>query len=133
MVAKLSITVDSREVIEALDRLAVRDTNKTLLAGLKKGGNFLAGKGRGEAPAKPRKLKRTVRARNAKRDKPGEVVSARHRLNVIVQHGTRDRYTRAGAYRGRIKPNPFITRTADRYGDQALDIAERAIGDELDL
>lgn len=127
------IRVDSKEVTKALDDLSGRDTSKTLTKALKKGGNFLAGKGRAEAPKRPRRYKSTIRARNAKRDKPGVVVSARHRLNVIIQGGTRDRYTKAGAYRGRIKPNPFMTRTADRHGDGALDIAERALSDELDL
>ncbi len=127
------IRVDSKEVTQALDDLSGRDTSKTLQKAMKKSGNFLAGKGRAEAPSKPRRYKSTIRARNAKRDKPGVVVSARHRLNVIIQGGTRDRYTKAGAYRGRIKPNPFMTRTADRHGDAALDIAERALSDELDL
>jgi hypothetical protein len=133
MVAGISISVDSREVVEALDKLSSRDTSKSLQRALKKGGNFLAGRTRAEAPGKPRRYKSKIRARNAKRDKPGVVVSAKHRLNVIIQGGTRDRYTRSGAYRGRIKANPFVTRTADRYGDEALDIAERAISDELDL
>jgi hypothetical protein len=127
------IEVDDREVIRTLDELAARDATKALQNALKKSGNFLAGRARAEAPSKPRRLKRSIRARNAKRDRPGVVVSARHRLNAIVQHGTKDRYTRSGAYRGRIRPDPFITRTADRYGDEALDMAERAISAELEL
>jgi len=130
---RLEVRVDSSEVTEALDQLSDRDTRGALQRAMKKSGNFLAGKARPEAPPRPRKLKRTVRARNAKRDRPGVVVSAKHRLNVIVQHGTEDRYTRSGAYRGRIKPNPFITRTADRHGNEALDIAERELGNELNL
>ena len=129
----LVIRVDSAEVIEALDELDSRDTNKALQKAVKKAGNFVAGKARPEAPTRPRRYRSTIRARNAKRDKPGVVVSARHRLNVIIQGGTKDRYTKAGAYRGRIKANPFMTRVGDRYGDATLDVAERALSDELDL
>lgn len=130
---ELSFTVDDRDVIKALDKLDRAQGEKTVMTGLKKGGNFLAGKARGEAPAHPRRYKRTIRARKAKRERPGVVVSARHRLNVIIQGGTKQRHTKSGANRGRIKPNPFITRTADRYGEKAMDIAENAIGDALDL
>lgn len=128
-----TIRVDSKEVTEALDDLGSRDTSKTLQKALKKSGNFLAAKARAEAPRKPRKLRSSVRARNAKRDKPGVVVSARHRLSPIVQHGTKDRFTKSGAFRGRITANPFISRTADRYDDAALDIAEQELSKQLDL
>jgi hypothetical protein len=129
----LVIRVDSSEVTEALDDLSSRDTSNALKKATKKAGNFLAGKARAEAPPKPRRLKPTVRARNARRDRPGSVVSARHRLNPIVQGGTKDRYTRAGAFRGRIRPNPFIERTADRWDDEALRIAEAELEAVLDL
>ena len=124
----LSISVDTGEVIRALDKLDPKASKSAVQKGLKKAGNFLAGKGRSEAPARPRKLKRSIRARNAKRDRPGVVVTARHPLNPIVQGGTRDRYTNSGAFRGRIEPNPFMKRVADRYDDEALRIA----GDELE-
>ena len=129
----LVIRVDSKEVTDALDQLDGRDSSKALQKAVKKGGNYLAGKARPEAPIKPRRYKSTIRARNAKRDKPGVVVSARHRLNVVIQGGTKDRYTKSGAYRGRIKANPFMTRVADRHGDAALDQAQRALDDVLDL
>ena len=129
----LVIRVDAKEVTDALDQLDSRDSSKALQKAVKKGGNYLAGKARPEAPIKPRRYKSTIRARNAKRDKPGVVVSARHRLNVIIQGGTKDRYTKSGAYRGRIRPNPFMTRVADRHGDAALDQAQRALDDVLDL
>ena len=127
------IRVDSREVTEALDDLSARETSKTLTKATKKAGNFLAGRARAEAPPHPRKLKSSIRARAARRDRPGAVVSARHWLNPIVQGGTKDRHTRAGAYRGRITPNPFMVRVADRYDDQALRIAEAELDAQLDL
>lgn len=127
------IRVDSREVTEALDNLSAKDSRGAIQKALKKAGNFLAARARAEAPTKPRKLKRSIRARNAKRDKPGVVVSGRHRLSPIVQHGTKDRYTKAGAFRGRITANPFITRTADRYDGQALGMVEDELEKQLDL
>lgn len=129
----LVIRVDSHEVTEALDELTSRDTSKALQKAVKKAGNFVAGKARAEAPLRPRRYKSTIRARNAKRDRPGVVVSAKHRLNPIIQGGTKDRYTKSGAYRGRIRPNPFMTRTADRYERATLDVAEKELGNVLDL
>src|SRR5688500_4016606 len=133
MVASIQVRVDSAEVTEALDDLTDRESRGALQKATKKAGNFLAGKARPEAPAHPRKLKRSVRARNAKRDKPGTVVSGRHRLSPIVQGGTKDRFTKSGGFRGRITANPFISRTADRYDDQALRIAEDELEKQLDL
>lgn len=74
-----------------------------------------------------------TRARAARRDKPGSVVSTRHRLSPIFQKGTVDRFTKSGAYRGRIQANPFIARTADQWGDEAHDVAVREIAKTLDL
>lgn len=127
------VEVDSREVVQALDDLADRDAKRTMQKATKQAGNFLAGKARAEAPKRPRKMRSSTRARAAKRDRPGSVVSARHRLSPIFQHGTRDRFTKSGAFRGRIQANPFISRTADQWGDEALDVAEREIAKALDL
>lgn len=129
----LVIRVDTKEVTDALDQLDSRDSSKALQAAVKKGGNYIAGKARPEAPVRPRRYRSTIRARKAKRDRPGVIVSAKHRLNVIIQGGTKDRYTKSGAYRGRIRANPLMTRVADRHGDAALDHAQRALDDVLDL
>jgi hypothetical protein len=133
VMADVTVKVDSSEVTAALDKLDPRETKGALQKGLKKAGNFLAGKARPEAPRRPRKLRSSTRARNAKRDKPGVVISAKHRLNPIVQGGTRPRFTRSGAFRGRIEANPFISRTADRYDEEALRVAETELGKALDL
>ena len=129
----MTVKVDAHEVIDALEDLEPRAAHKTVERALKKVGNFLAGKARAAAPSRPRKMKSKTRARNAKRDKPGSVVSARHALSPIVQHGTRDRFTRSGAFRGRIEANPFITRTADEWGDEALDKVDDEIAKALEL
>lgn len=129
----LQVRIDSREVTEALDELDGRQTKGALQKAVKKAGNFLAGKARPEAPPRPRKMRTNTRARNAKRDKPGAVVSTRHRLSPIFQHGTVDRFTKSGAFRGRITANPFISRTADRYQNEAMRIAEDELERQLEL
>ena len=129
----VTVKIDAREVIETLDDLADRDARKTMAKATKQAGNFLAGKARPEAPSRPRKMRTMTRARAAKRDKPGSVVSTRHRLSPIFQNGTVDRFTKSGAFRGRIRANPFIARTADQWGDEALDVAEREIAKALEL
>ena len=129
----LTVKVDATEVIQALDDLADRDAKRTMQKATKQAGNFLAGKARPNAPPRPRKMRSATRARAAKRDKPGTVVSTRHRLSPIFQNGTVDRFTKSGAFRGRIQANPFIARTADQWGDEALTVAEREIAKALEL
>ncbi len=129
----LTIRVDSKAVTDKLDELSAKDTRGAIQKSLKKAGNFLAGRARAEAPSRPRKLKSSVRARGAKRDKPGVVVSGRHRLSPIIQGGTVNRFTRSGAFRGRITANPFIARTADSYDEQALGMVEAELSKQLDL
>ena len=133
MTANISISVDTDEVIAALDDLSSKDTKGALQKAVKKAGNYLAGKARPEAPRRPRKMRSNTRARNAKRDKPGAVVSTRHRLSPIFQHGTVPRFTKSGAFRGSIEANPFISRTADKYQDEALRVAERELESQLEL
>ncbi len=128
-----TVKVDSSEVTAALDELDAKGTKQALQKATKKGATFLAQKARPEAPRKTGKLRKSVTARAAKRDKPGSFVTARAPHRHLVQQGTAARFNKSGAYRGRMTANPFIARTADRHGNAALDIAERALSDELDL
>ena len=129
----MKIEVDDRAVINALDNLADRDAKKSMQKATKVAGNFLAQRARPNAPKHPRRMRSLTRARAAKRDKPGAVVSTRHRLSPIFQQGTVPRFTKSGAYRGRIVANPFIARTADQYGDEALNVAERELSRLLEV
>lgn len=129
----LDIKVDAHEVVDALEKIDPRDAKRTMQKAMKQAGNFLAGKARAESPPHPRKMRSKTRARNARRDKPGIVVSARHPLSPIVQYGTVERFTKSGAFRGRIEANPFITRTADQWSDEAVRIAEDELEKALDL
>ena len=45
----------------------------------------------------------------------------------LVDLGTNERYTKAGAYRGRIKGSHFWTDTKEQYAPQAMDIMIDAI------
>lgn len=128
------IRVDSAEVTEALDELDGKATAKVLQRATKKAATFLAQRARPKAPVgKTRRLRKSITARAAKRDKPGSFVTARAPHRHLVQQGTADRFTRSGAFRGRMTPNPFIAETADQYDDQALRIAEAEIEKSLDL
>ncbi|MCA1788439.1 MAG: hypothetical protein LC667_00900 [Thioalkalivibrio sp.] len=129
----VTVRINDDEVMDALDKLDPRGSKKALQKATKKGGNYLAQKARPEAPKRPRRMRTMTRARNAKRDKPGTVVSTRHKLSPIFQQGTVERFTKSGAYRGRIEANPFIARTGDRYGDEALDIAVSELDDLLEI
>ena len=133
MASGASIKVDAHEVTEALDELTGRESKAALQKAVKKAGNFLAQRARPNAPKHPRKMRNMTRARAAKRDKPGAVVSTRHRLSPIVQQGTVNRFTKSGAFRGRVEANPFIARTADQYDDQALGIAEKELASQLKI
>lgn len=129
----IDIRVDASEVIATLDDLADRDATRTMQKATKKAGTFLARKARPEAPKKTGRLRKSVTTRAAKRDKPGSYVTARAPHRHLVQQGTANRFTKAGAFRGRMTANPFIARTADQYGDDALQIAEQEIAKALDL
>ena len=131
----LSIKVDSAEVTAALDELGGPDSKRALQKATKKAGTFLAQRARPNAPkGKTGRLRKSVTSRAAKRDKPGSYVTARAPHRHLVQLGTADRFTKGShAFRGRMTANPFIARTADQYGDQALNIAEAELSRQLDL
>ena len=45
----------------------------------------------------------------------------------LVEHGTKDRYSRGGAYRGRMPANPFIRRTYDAHKDEVRTALEEIL------
>ena len=129
----MKVEIDAREVLKALDDLADRDAKRTMQKATKKAATFLAQKARLAAPRRTGRLRKSVTARAAKRDRPGAYVSARAPHRHLVQLGTDVRRSGSHGGGGRMPANPFISRTADRYGDQALDVAEREIAKALDL
>lgn len=49
----------------------------------------------------------------------------------LLEYGTKDRYTRKGAYRGRIVPTYFKTNIVETKGNAAMRIAADAITSEI--
>jgi len=49
----------------------------------------------------------------------------------LVDLGTVDRYTKTGAYRGRIKGSHFWTDTKEQYAPKAMDIMMDAVDDAI--
>ena len=139
MSAEVKITVDSSEVLAALDALEDRDATKVMATATRKGATLLAQKARPMAPVgrKPKpaakRLKRSISARAAKRDKPGAVVVVRAPHRHLVLRGTGERFHANGKSVGAMPANPFIDRAADLYGDAALDRAMDEIASQLGL
>lgn len=134
-----NVKVDSSEVLKALDGLADRDATKVMTKATKKGATFLAGKTRPLAPVgkktKPAKerLKRTISARGAKRDKPGAVVVVRAPHRHLVIRGTAERFHASGKSVGVMPSDPFVDKAADMHGDAALERAMNEIATQLGL
>lgn len=132
----MEIRVDAREVTEALDKLDSRQSAKALKAAVRKGGQFLKPKMKPEAPKASGMLRRKVGSRVKKsRGKDGFYAAVRSFAphHHLVVAGTRDRFTRSGAFRGRMPANPYVDRTADQWENAALDVAEQELANQLDL
>ena len=139
--SNVEIRVDSRAVMEALDKLDSRESGKALKAAVAKGGRFLKGKMKPEAPKAERsknpghlRKKVGVRTRKSKRH-AGFYTAVRSfaRHHHLVVAGTKDRFTKSGAFRGRMPTNGYVDRTADQWENAALDVAERELANQLDL
>lgn len=133
----LEIRVDSSEVTAALDELDKRQSATAVKAAVRKAGNFLKPKVKAAAPVGPTgNLRKKVGSRVKKSRKENgyyAVVTSFAKHRHLVIDGTTDRYTKAGAFRGRMTPNPFISRVADANEDQALRIAEDELAKQLGL
>lgn len=133
----LEIRVDTREVTEALDKLDNRESGKALKGAIRKAGQFLKPKVKAEAPKGPTgNLRKKVgsRVRKSRRHNGfyAAVRSFAPHHHLVVQ-GTNDRFTKAGAFRGRMPQNAYVDRAADMWENAALDIAEDELARQLDL
>ena len=134
--SNVEIRVDSREVTEALDRLDGRESAKALKAAVRKAGQFLKPKVKAEAPKASGMLRKKVGSRVKKsRRHDGWYAAVRSFAphHHLVVAGTKDRFTKSGAFRGRMPTNGYVDRTADRWENAALDVAERELANQLDL
>ena len=133
----LEVRIDADEVTRALDKLDSRESTKALKAAVRKGGQFLKPKVKAEAPkGKTRNLSKKVGSRVKKsRNRDGFYAAVRSfapHHHLVVQ-GTGDRFTRSGAFRGRMPANDYVDRAADAWENAAIDVAEQELIRQLDL
>jgi len=137
--------------LEEVQRLLAKYDEKTLKRTLQKASSasakFLKPKAQAAAPRRTGKLRKSISATQAKRDRPAAIVKARPKVAFyrhMVIGGTKAHRIRfpdqkaAGVSKalGNIqhpgsKANPFMERTADRYGDEAIKVAHKIILEEL--
>ena len=132
----ISIKVDASEVTDALDSLDSKGSAKALKAAVRKSAVFLKPKVKAEAPkGKTGNLKKRVgyRTKKGRNGDPYSVVRSFAPHHHLVVDGTRDRFTRSGAFRGQMPSNSYISRVADANEDQALRVAEEELARQLDL
>lgn len=134
----ISIKVDSDEVEKALDKLDAKQSAAALKKAVAAGTKYLKPRVKAEAPkGKTGTLRKKVGTRTRKsRQHAGayySVVRSFAPHHHLVVAGSRDRYTRAGAYRGRMPTNDYVGRVANAHETQALNAAEAELARQLDL
>ncbi len=134
----LDIRIDASEVTKALDKLDPKASTKAVKAAVRKGGQYLKPKVKAAAPKGPTgNLRKRVGSRVKKsRREAGSFYSvttsfARHR-HLVIQ-GTGNRFTKSGAFRGRMPANDFVSRVADAHEDAAINAAQEELLRQLDL
>ena len=133
----LEIRVDADEVTRALDNLDKRRSAKALKAAVRAGGKFLKPKVKAEAPkGKTKNLSKKVGSRVKKGRNSGDYFAAGRsfaRHHHLVVQGTGARFTKSGAFRGRMPANAYVDRAADAWEDAAIRVAEDELAKQLDL
>jgi hypothetical protein len=133
----LDIRIDADEVTRALDKLDKRGSQKALKAAVRAGGKYLKPKVKAAAPKGATKnLSKKVGSRVKKGRKSGDYFAAVRsfaRHHHLVVQGTRPRFTRNGAFRGRMPANDYVDRVADAHEDAAIRAAEEELVRQLDL
>lgn len=131
------IRVDAEEVTRALDGLDSRQSTKAIKAAVRKAGMFLKPKVKAAAPVGPTgNLRKKVGARvkrSRQRDGFYSVVTSFARHRHLVIQGTKERFTRSGAFRGVMPPNDFVGDVADANEEMAIRVAEEELLRQLDL
>lgn len=133
----LDIKIDADEVTRALDNLDKRQSAKALKAAVRAGGKFLKPKVKAEAPKGATKnLSKKVGSRVKKGRQSGDYFAAVRsfaRHHHLVVQGTGARFTKSGAFRGRMPANAYVDRVADQWEDAAIRVAEDELASQLDL
>lgn len=132
----VEIRVDAKEVTEALDKLDAKGSATAIKAAVRKGAQYLKPKMKVAAPKDKGTLRKKVGFRVKKGRQSGDVYAAIRSFaphHHLVVEGTRQRFTRSGASRGRMPAQPYVDRVAGQHGDAALRIAEAELIRQLDL
>jgi len=153
----IEIRVEDKALLAALDSVEPKAGNKALLAGARAATKFLKPLVKAAAPrGATGKLGKSVYMGTAKRQKPGSFVGVREKVafyrHMVIDgtkaHSTAKRGGAGGIQRWQVggdvrygpahevrgtPARPFVTQTAERYGDEALQIAEAAIAKSLNL
>jgi hypothetical protein len=135
------------ELLKAMEKVEPGPLRKTLQRGTNAGGKYLKPKVQAAAPKRTGRLRKSISTRQARRNRPATVIGARPKVAFyrhMVIGGTKAHRIRfpdqkaAGVPKsdGNIRhpgarANPFIERTADAKGDEALDLAIRLIREDL--
>lgn len=144
----MSVTIlGEREVHEMLAKAMDPQLKRTLQKATTASAKFLKPKAQANAPRRTGKLRRSISATQAKRERPAAIVKARPKVawyRHFVIKGTKPHRIRFPDQKARgvpksegniehpgAKANPFIDRTSDQYGRQALEVAMDTIRKEL--
>jgi HK97 gp10 family phage protein len=147
----MSADIDVRGVEEALRLLSKMEgapLKKTLQKATSASAKYLKPKVQAAAPRRTGKLRKSISATQAKRERPASIVKARPKVafyrHMVIQ-GTKPHrirfpdQKRAGVAKsaGNIqhpgaKAQPFIEQTSRQYRDQAINEAVKVIKQELD-
>ena len=141
----MSVTITGlKELQDELDKLAKPVLKKTLQKGTTAGAKLLKPHVQAAAPRRTGKLRRSVSATQAKRERPASIVKVRAWYRHFVIQGTKPHRIRfpdqkaAGVPRAKgniqhsgAKANPFIDRVRNQYEDAAAKKAIETIRKEL--
>jgi hypothetical protein len=147
----MSVDVDVRgakELQAELEKAFGPNMKKTLQKATTSGARFLKPPTQAAAPrGRTGRLRRSISARQARRQRPAAVVTARpriafyrhmviggtkaHRIRFPDQRAAEVPKTQGNIRHPGAKANPFIERVGDRYGGAAVEVAQRVIEQEI--
>jgi hypothetical protein len=146
----VSVDIDVRgadELRRELEKVMGPELKKTLQRATNASGKFLKPFVQAAAPRRTGRLRRSISSRQARRNRPATVITARPRIAYyrhMVIDGTRAHRIRfpdqkavgVAKSQGNIRhpgatANPFIGRAASQHEQAAFDVARRIIDEEL--
>lgn len=120
---------------------------RTLQKGTNAGARFLKPKVQAAAPRRSGRLRKSISARQARRERPASIISARpkiafyrhmviggtkaHRIRFPDQRAAGVPKTQGNIEHPGAKANPFMERAANQHDDETLRVVTRVISEEL--